>query len=137
MSSVARSLAEYAGSYSAGGFDWRRANCGHFAAGWVKLRTGRDPMEDLPETATAMEARRLVRALGGIRQAVTKQTGCVQVLATLAQVGDLVLRELPDGGYSVGICAGRNSMHVDSDGAVVHLGMAGAVCAWRVEGVAQ
>lgn len=133
MTAVAKALAEYAASYSAPAFDWATANCCHWAAGWVRLRTGRDPMAGLPVTATRKEAHRLVRAMGGIRSLITDQTGLRQVAASFAQVGDIVLREAPEMGFTVGICSGRTAMHVDDQGAVVHLEMAGALCAWRVE----
>lgn len=133
MSTISKRLAEYAAGYGSPAFDWERANCCHFAAGWVKACTGRDPMADLPATPRMSDARRLMRALGGLRSACTVQTGLRQVLPTLAQVGDLVLRPLEGDGYALGICAGRTAMHVDELGSVVHLAMDGALCAWRME----
>lgn len=134
MASIPKLLEEYASGYGARAFDWEVANCCHFAAGWIKLRTGVDPMEGLPTTPGAKDARRLLRVLGGLRQAMTARSGCRQIVATLAQVGDVVLRNLPDGGVALGICAGRTAMHVDESGQIVHLEMAGALCAWRIEG---
>lgn len=133
MPSIAQQLADYTAGYGARAFDWNTANCCHFAAGWLRLRTGRDAMEDLPQTPNKATAIRVLRALGGLRRAVTNRSGCRQVIASLAQVGDLVLRELPEGGVALGICAGRTSMHVDEAGAILHLPMDEAVCAWRVE----
>lgn len=135
MTSTSKLLQDYAAGYGCAPFDWKTANCCHFAAGWIRLRTGVDPMAGLPETPAAKDARRLVRVLGGLRQAMTKQSGCRQILASLAQVGDVVLRELPEGGVALGICAGRTAMHVDENGDIVHIEMAGATCAWRVEAV--
>ncbi len=132
MSALAKRLAEYAAGYAVGAFDWQRANCCHFAAGWVTAVRGAAPMEGLPDTPSAKEARRLIRALGGIRQAVTKQTGLQQIAAEFAQVGDIVLRQIDGSRIALGICAGRTAMHVDEAGAIVHLPVAGAVCAWRV-----
>lgn len=132
MNNVNRQLAEFLAGYRPGAFDWTSANCAHFAAGWVRHVTGRDALVGLPITTSAMDARRLVRALGGMRTAVSTCTGWQQIAAPFAQVGDLVLRELPDGGNALGICAGRTCMHVDEHGNVVHIEMAGATCAWRV-----
>ena len=109
------------------GFDWGSANCCHFAAGWVRELTGRDVMAGLPNTPTEKDSRRLLRVMGGLREAVTKQSGLPQIAAEFAQVGDVVLS-----GRSLGICAGRTSVHVGESGQLVNIDMAHAICAWRV-----
>ncbi len=109
-------------------FDWGAANCCHFAARWVQEVTGRDAMDGLPRTPSERDARRLVKALGGLREAVTRQSSLPQIAAQFARVGDVVLS-----GQSLGICHGRTSVHVSESGELIHIEMDKATCAWRVE----
>lgn len=132
MTSKAQELAQYCAGYSAGGFDWARANCCHFAAGWVESIKGSNPMAGLRTTRSKFSAYRLIGRLGGsLRAAWSRLMVRESIPASLAQIGDVVLLPLPDGGAALGICAGRTAVFVLSDGATGHWPMSEAECAWR------
>lgn len=143
-------LGEYLADTRREPFDWARNNCCHFAARWVARATGADPMAGLPATATAREARRLVRRLGGtLADAWTHALGRGPIVPALAQVGDVVLIDVallpvpdgappaPDGaergtGQAVGLCAGRTAVVMDAAGVCHHVPMDEARFAWRL-----
>jgi hypothetical protein len=131
-------LAEYVMAYGRRTFNWGGANCCHFAAGWVAHVTGRWPMHGLPDTPTAREAVRLVRSLGGdLATAWTGQLGRPALAASFAQLGDVVLTQLPPGhaeglGQAVGVCNGWDALFMDPAGHSVHLPMWACTHAWRL-----
>lgn len=129
---VGQALALYCAGYRAVGFDWARANCCHFAAGWIESQGCANPMTGLRETRSKFAAYRLIATLGGSLQAAwTRQLGREPIRIESAQVGDIVLLPLPDGGAAVGVCAGRQAVFATSDGAIGRLPMNEVVCAWR------
>lgn len=134
MSALSRPLAEYAAGYGVRVFDWKTANCCHFAAGWVLASTGHDPMAGLPQTEDKFAAYRLIRNGGGLAGLWSRQLGREPIRPTLAQVGDVVLMPLDDDRAAVGICAGRTAMFIDENGATAHQPMALATHAWRLKG---
>lgn len=113
-------------------FEWRAANCCHFAAGWVELVEGRHPMAGLDATDDAEAAMRLVRRLGGLEAAWTRQLARPAISVALARLGDVVLLPLGNGRFSAGVCNGRLAAFVDEHGAVVFRPTLEAVAAWRV-----
>ena len=110
-------------------FDWRAFNCCHFAAGWAKLRTGKDYMAGLPETATLVDATRLKARLGGLLAAVSARLG-VPVPVAEAKIGDLVLIKADDAEL-LGIYTGAGVICVDQTGFVVFV-MSVATHAWSL-----
>lgn len=135
-------LTHYLAGYRPGQpWDWASANCCHFAARWVQLVTGRDPMDGLAPTPDARCALRLVRELGGLESAWTARLGAAPVAPSLAQLGDVVLLPTPGAGtagpdagvgHLVGICGGRTSVFRGGDGALVFLPTMDSVAAWRL-----
>jgi hypothetical protein len=133
MSAHAEPLAKYLASRQACAFSWESANCCHFGARWLFTRTGSDPMAGLPSTPNRLAARRLIRKLGGSLVAVwTGFMGRPPISPGLAQIGDIVLVPVRDGG-SIGICAGRDAVVVDERGRLVYVPMSVATHAWRLE----
>ena len=129
--STAGQLAAYAASYAGTTFDWSTANCCHFAAGWVRKMTGRDPLATVPVTRNEFGAlRQIVRLGGSLRSAWTARMGAEPISPKLAHVGDVVLFEVGMG--AVGICAGRTSVVALADGCIAHVPTLEAVAAWRV-----
>jgi hypothetical protein len=114
-----------------GPFDWAENNCCHFAMGWVAMVEGRDPMDDLEITPNKLAAWRLIHSFGGLAETISQQMGRSPIHPAEAQLGDVVLYQLPDG-YSVGICAGRTSMLIDETGASQHVPTLQCLHAWRV-----
>lgn len=115
-------------------FDWGTANCCHFVNKWVTLATGHDHMAamKLRITETKMDARRLIVELGGSLEAAwTKGLGIDPISPKFAQVGDVMLVPLPDGGELVGICVGRLIVCAEESGALVHVEAKLASHAWR------
>ncbi|MDT8998345.1 hypothetical protein RQP53_03535 [Paucibacter sp. APW11] len=120
-------------------FDWGTANCCHFAAGWVELAIGRNPMNGLAETLTARQALRLVRALGGdLRAAWSARLGIASSPATLARVGDVVLIETTARcteariGALVGICVGEHTAIALEGGGLAYVPTRFAGACWRL-----
>lgn len=117
-------------------FDWSH-NCAHFAAGWVRWHTGLDALVGLQHLRTLHEWRDQVGT--GIAETVSQRLRVLPVLATLAQAGDVVLVQTLRGtaltGGALGICAGRTAMVLDDAGAVHHVPMTEASCAWPLRKV--
>lgn len=129
-----RLFAEWLAAQPAQAFDWRGANCCHFAAAWVAVAEGANPMGPLPATNTGAAALRLVRKLGGMQAAWTAQLARDPLASPLlAQVGDVVLAPAEgDTGWMVGICAGANFAVRDSAGNTLFAPLSTAVAAWRI-----
>lgn len=112
-------------------FDWATANCCHFAAAWVEYKTGRNPMAHLAITESKTAALRLIVELGGtLRAAWSARLESEPILATFAQVGDVVLFESRN---AVAVCAGSVAACVEEGGAFAFLPMSEAACAWRIK----
>lgn len=126
----------YCAEWGARPFSWAAANCCSFAAGWVAVATGRHPMHGLGPTRNALEARRLVAALGGtLEQAWTRQLGRPPIAPALAQLGDVVLRAMPQGdgvGHAAGVCNGRTAAFAAEEG-LLHVPLAECTHAWRLQ----
>ena len=115
MTSTAQQLDDYI--RAARPFSWRAHHCGHWAAGWVKIRTGRDALAGLH--ASGLNAALAVcRRYGGLGEAVTALTGWREVPHLAAQIGDLVMMPTDSAiGGALGICAGRDAVYAAvSDG---------------------
>jgi hypothetical protein len=131
-----RLFAEWLSHRAAAPFDWASANCCHFAAAWVAHAEQADPMAGLPATATATAAQRLVKRLGGMMAAWTRQLGRDPIPPLMAQVGDVVLvpQEAEQGvGAVMAVCNGAVWMAPDAHGAMIFGPMSAATAAWRVE----
>lgn len=126
--SIAHALCGYLAAWQPPHFDWRDHHCGSFAAGWVRLRTGRDFLAGLEAHRTQRQWRRVVA--GDMAELVTRQCGVLPLLATLAQAGDVVLLPGAMAGGTLCICAGPTAVGVDESGACVHVPMSEARCAW-------
>jgi len=121
-------------------FDWRHANCCHWVAGWVQHATGRNPMQGLTATPTALSAQRLVKRLGGsLASAWSRQLGCAPQPVALAKRGDLVLFHVAEGvcgelatGSAMGLCVGSSAAIAISTGAVVFVPMSAADLSWPI-----
>lgn len=114
-------------------FDWAAHHCGHFAARWVALATGR-PAPQMPPVDTPRTAWRAVQRLGGPAAACARVLGLQPLAVPLAAVGDLVLLPLGRSGRrgALGICAGRMAMFLNLRGHVEALPALQASHAWRV-----
>ena len=115
------SLAEYLQAWR--GFDWRTANCAHFAMGWAKPQA----LDGVQMPGAAIELRHVLRVLGfkTLRYWVSSELGA-PIAATMAQPGDVVLV-----GRSLGLSDGRWLWVPTADGALAVVPMARASCAWR------
>lgn len=133
---IATALAEYVAACARQPFDWPTANCCHFAAGWLAVATGRDPMAALPTTPDALAARRLVRKHGDdLRGVVSYALGRAPIVPALAQTGDLVLVDsgTEDGtGQALGLCSGPSIIALDAHGSAHFLPLEAGLCAWRL-----
>lgn len=113
-------------------FAWHGQNCSTFAADWVRIATGR-PVQ-VPATATAREALRTVRGLGGLRQDACRQLG-EPVPGPFACVGDVALVAVPRSRGRVvrafGICLGAVVAAPGPRGLLM-LPITEAEAAWRV-----
>ena len=125
---TAAQLTQYLADWPVAGFDWHTRHCGTFAAGWVRLVTGRDALAGLEGHRTLADWRRAVG--DDMAELVTRQLGIMPRLPMLAQVGDVVLLPGRLAGGTLALCAGRTAATVDEHGACLHLPMLQARCAW-------
>ena len=104
-------------------FDWRQANCAHFALGFAAPQA----LAGVPMPGGATDMRATLRALGAptLRQAVTARVG-PEIKPALAQAGDVVMH-----GRTLGLCVGRHAALPHEDGAVMFVDMALVDAAWR------
>lgn len=123
MSTLAHPLAHYLAAWR--GFDWRTANCAHFAAGFAAPAA----LQGVPMPAGAGSLRATLRALGArsLRQAVTMRLGA-EISPLLARAGDVVLWR-----RTLGLCIGRQAALPTCCGAVVFLPMRDCAAAWRAQ----
>lgn len=129
------SLTQYLASLPTTPFDWQTYNCCHFAARWVELVTGKNPMAGLEPTADLRAARKLIKSLGGsMVDAWTKQLGYGPLVTpNLAQIGDVVLLPIDENGAeAVGVCAGGIAAFVTDQGHVCFIQMDQVTHAWRI-----
>lgn len=112
-------------------FEWGVNDCCIFAADWVRLVTGRDPMGYWRGYSDEAEAHHLIERGGGLARMVTEALGLALPTVATAQRGDVVLFESGNG-PALGICAGEKFAAVRPVGGVGYFSMRHAVTAWRV-----
>lgn len=129
MNNIPRHIADYLASAPA--FSWRAHHCGDFAARWVKIRTGRDPLAGI-ESAGLNGAVAVCRRYGSLHDAVTALLGTPEIPLLKAQPGDIVMMRTDSAiGAALGICCGREVAYT-SPGGVVWVSIGSGVTAWRV-----
>lgn len=111
-------------------FAWGSQDCCNFAADWVQLVRGVDPMADLRGLNSGLEANRALVAAGGLLAAVTQRMG-PPIVGKMAQVGDVALVRHSAGLLSMGVCLGP---YVTAPGVagLLMLPITHAEAAWRV-----
>lgn len=127
-------LAQYVRERAETPFVWGVNDCCTFAADWVRLATGRDPMAALRDSYVDEEsAAHMLNAPGGLARLVTAWLSCAPLpLVTTAQRGDVVLYESGNG-PALGVCVGEKFAAMRATGGVGYFAMRHAVSAWRVE----
>ncbi len=115
------SLAEYLQAWR--GFDWRAANCAHFAMGWAKPQA----LAGVAMPGDVIELRHVLRGRGfsALRQWVSSELGA-PIAATFAQPGDVVMVR-----RTLGLADGRWLWVPMAEGALVAVPQTWAHCAWR------
>lgn len=130
-------LSQFLAAYPVRPFSWGAHSCVHFAAAWVQACEGTNPLPVLDATMTQHQALRELRRHGAdLAAAVSARLGRDPIAPALACVGDVVLSTALPGcgtGQALGLCCGTTAVHLDQHGATVHLPMAQALQAWRVE----
>lgn len=111
-------------------FAWGSQDCCNFAADWVELVRGVDPMADLRGLESALAAGRALADAGGLLAAVTQRMG-PPILGALAQVGDVALVRHGAGLSSMGVCLGPY-VTAPGDAGLLMLPITHAEAAWRV-----
>jgi hypothetical protein len=114
-------------------FGWGMFDCCVFAAEAVEAVTGRNPMDRVRTLYDdAATAARLVRRLGGLREAVTHALGVEPTAAVkCAQRGDIVLVRQPKQ-PALGVVIGQSALVPLAHG-VQRVSMGDWLAAWRVE----
>jgi len=111
-------------------FEWGHHDCCLWAADAVHALTGQDFAADLRGTyATAAEASRVLKKLGGVRGIATEALGD-SVAPAFATVGDIVLME-QDGRELLAVCNGLEALCAGYAG-LAPAGMEQAIAAWKV-----
>lgn len=86
-------------------FAWGSQDCCTFAADWVQLATGQDPLAGLRGLDTALSARRALAEQGGLRALWDARLGPHQAGA-FAQAGDLAMVAQEGGSTAMAVCVG-------------------------------
>lgn len=118
-------LAEYITRHLRVPFCYGRLDCVLFAAGWVKEKTGVDPLAGLPKWKNERQAMRVIKAAGGLEAAIDKRLKRVE--PNFAKDGDIAL--LTD----LGVCifSGADIVGPSIDG-LKFVNRMEARCAWSV-----
>ena len=111
-------------------FAWGSNDCCTFAADWVTLATGSDPMLDLRGLNSALEAHRKLDELGGMLAAVDSRMGA-HVSGLMAQAGDVVMVTLDNANAAMAVCLGP-WLCAPGEAGLVMLPITRAEVAWRV-----
>lgn len=111
-------------------FAWGRQDCCTYAADWVLLATGKDPMAGLRGLDTAVAARRTLQELGGMRAAWDARHR-PHIAGPYAQAGDIAMVSLDGGGSAMAICTGA-WLAVPGTDKVELLPITRAEATWRV-----
>lgn len=126
---TARQLSAFLATWAATPFDWAAAHCGHFAAAWLLLATGRHCLPPQAAAGGQRPLQRAVHAAGGLEPLVSAALGAAPRPANAAGVGDLVMLPGATTGGTLAICCGRTAACLGPDG-VVHALMAQALLCW-------
>jgi hypothetical protein len=111
-------------------FAWGQHDCCLWAADAVRSLTGQDFAADLRGTyATAAEASRVLKKLGGVRGIATAALGA-SVAPAFAAVGDIVLMQ-QDGRELLAACNGLEALCA-GDAGLAPASMQQALAAWKV-----
>lgn len=104
-------------------FDWRKANCAHFAGQWAGV-----DLSDIAMPSGPHDLRATLRALNAatISDAVSQRLG-PPLAPSEAQVGDIVLSR-----QTLGICNGRLFAAPKDGQGIVFVPMNQAEAAWRI-----
>ncbi|WP_342617238.1 hypothetical protein [Rhodoferax sp. GW822-FHT02A01] len=111
-------------------FAWGVQDCCTFAADWVTLATGTDPMQDLRGLDSALAAHRKLDDLGGMLAAVDSRMGD-HIAGPMAQAGDVVMVTLESGVKAMALCLGA-WLCIPAENGLVMLPITNAEAAWRV-----
>lgn len=117
-------------------FAWGRHDCCTFAADWVLVRTGRDPMAALRGLFSPLAAMRALRRLGGFVAAADALLGNRLAAPALARPGDVCLvssgrRPGRASGHAFGVCLGSR-IAAPGPSQLVLLPITSAEASWRV-----
>lgn len=110
-------------------FAWGSNDCALFAADAVEAITGERLCEELRGHATAKEAMRVLRAVGGVRGVATRALG-EPIPVLMAKVGDVVVIEAGKR-EALAICNGGTAIATGPNG-MAAVPMVQARAAWRV-----
>lgn len=113
--SIVADLSTFVQSKEGVPFLWGYNDCCCFAADWVALRTGVDPMENLRGLTSEFSALRRLQSLGGVIPAVSSFLG--ETVAKPA-VGSVVLYKGVAGSQTLGVCLGERCVLPGLDGPV-------------------
>ena len=115
-------------------FVWGEADCVRFAAGWVALVTGRDPVgETAGRYGDGRAARRLMRRATGTADLVTATSvilGPPLDVPLSARLGDVVAVTTP-AGPALGVCAG-DAIAAPGPAGLVRRPLTSIIASWRI-----
>ncbi|MGI4848320.1 MAG: DUF6950 family protein [Janthinobacterium lividum] len=117
-------LPEYIAANLERSFAWRSHDCVTFAAGWVRVATGMDPIASLPAWKDERQALRVIKAVGGLEAAIGAQFPPIHPNA--ARDGDIGIYE-----RSVCIFSGAHLVAPGLSG-LQFIDRTKAKCAWSI-----
>lgn len=117
-------------------FEWGSNDCCLFACDVILELTGIDPAADLRGTySSELSAVRLLSQLGGVAGIATARCEANGFPEwpdpAFAQRGDVVLRDSPEHGPTLGICIGSSVAFVGEQG-LVFIKLSDCLRAWRI-----
>jgi hypothetical protein len=117
-------LAEYIQSNLKTPFNWGFFDCATFSATWVRTCTGVDLLDGVTPWQTEREARRVMKATGGVAAWIDRSFPAVH--PNFANDGDIGIYE-----QSVGIFTGAHIVCPGPDG-LIFTDRTKAQCAWSI-----
>ena len=113
-------------------FAWGKHDCVLFAANWVRLATGADPLAGIEPWSNAMQAAAAIKQAGGLVAAMDKRFARINPHS--AQDGDLALfaSRIPHPASCICIFSGAHIIGPGDHGSVRNSRML-AEAAWRIK----
>lgn len=126
-------LDRHMAEYSRKPFAWGVRDCVTFTAQWVKLATGMDLIPDGLTWSDKDSAQAALASMGcaDTREVASRFLEPAPLLT--ARLGDIVGRDLPRAGFTLGICTGADVVFLVERASFARFGLTACHAAWKVD----